>query len=146
MVELTPDELGRAIIEMAEVLDGLRRTADSLVVEMGAARQQTEAARDEVAAQGRRSRLLAGGGALLTLAVLIVALFAAALQHQSDVATESRREQTSAVLEAIQGCTSPGHPCYDDNQIRSGERLAPIVGLICEAVPEDRRRPPCPDS
>lgn len=140
MADPTLTDLAEAIDETARVLDALRSTADDLVVEMMAARAATDRARTE----GRRTRLLAGIGAGVSVLVLVVALSAAALQRQSDLETEGRRQQTETVLEALAACTNPGHPCYDENQARSSERLAPIVSLICDAVPDDRRRPPCP--
>jgi hypothetical protein len=62
-----------------------------------------------------------------------------------------RAEQSAVLLEAIRanqetvkGCTSPGHPCYDENQQRSNQRLAPIISVLCDALPPEKRRPPCP--
>jgi hypothetical protein len=56
----------------------------------------------------------------------------------------NRDAQTAKVIEAIQACTSPGHSCYDENQARSNQRLAPIIGVLCATLTPEQRRPPCP--
>jgi hypothetical protein len=140
MPEKAAAELAQAVSEMAGVLDGLRVTAEGLRTEMTAVRHATAEARHA----SRRTRLYAFIGAGIAGLVLIVVSVGFVVQRQADHETEERREQTQAVLAAIEDCTRPGHPCYDENQRLSNERLAPVVRVICLGVPPEQRTPPCP--
>lgn len=138
----TADIVGDAISQLAGVLAGLQQTADQLVVEM-------KAAREDVTKQGRRSRAFSSIGAGLAFLVLIVASMAWLQARAGQSEQAGRDAQTTMVIEAIQACTSPGHACYDENQGRSNQRLAPIVVVICalakaSGVPPDQMRPLCP--
>lgn len=50
----------------------------------------------------------------------------------------------TGVIDSIKDCTEPGGECYEKAAIRSNERLAPFVKLICDATPPERRGPYCP--
>lgn len=87
------------------------------------------------------------------VSVVVVALIGAgmAITYSGVNERNDRADQSRVILEAIQAnqetikaCTSPGHPCYDENQQRSNARLAPIIAVLCDALPPEKRRPPCP--
>ncbi|HKO83931.1 MAG TPA: hypothetical protein VJ140_05070 [Actinomycetota bacterium] len=93
--------------------------------------------------RGRRNTWFGGGAMVAVLAVAIVGT--SATFERNDRAEQSRTilEAISQSQETIKGCTSPGHPCYDENQVRSNARLAPIIAVICKGIPEaDRQSEP----
>lgn len=92
-------------------------------------------------------------GVVVFAALILAGIGQAALDVRQ---RDDRAAQSTAILEAIRAsqdtvkdCTSPGHACYDENQARSNQRLAPIVSVICamaeaDGVAPERRRPLCP--
>lgn len=94
--------------------------------------------------RGRRNTWLGVVGAAIALS--IGALGVVSINERND-----RAEQSKQILEAIEAnqgvikaCTTPGGECYDANQRRSNERLAPIISVLCDNLPPEKRRPPCP--
>lgn len=72
---------------------------------------------------------------LMTLVVIVALLtVVVVIEVRRDIGTNQQ------VIDAIRECTEPGHACFD----RSQERQAGVVGALCEAVPLERRKPPCP--
>lgn len=142
MPEMTPAELAEAIDDLAQVLGGLKTTADDLVVEMAAVRADSAEQRKV----SRRARLYAGVAAAAAALVLIIVSTGFLLARMGEREQAGRDAQTARVLEAIEDCTRPGdrHDCYNENQARTSQRLAPIISIICDAVPPERRHPPCP--
>jgi hypothetical protein len=140
MAEMTSGEMGQAVTELAHVLTALQGSADQLIEEMEAVRVEASAAR----LVSRRARLYSGVGAVVACLVLLVASTGFLLARAGEREQEGRSAQTAQVIDAIQACTSPGHECYDQNQARSNDRLAPIIRVICLGVPKEDRRPPCP--
>lgn len=140
MAEMTSAELSQAVTELAKVLTALQGSADQLIEEMEAVRVDSSEARQV----GRRARLYSGVAAVVAVLVLLIASTGVLLNRQGETEQAGRDRQTAAVIEAIQACTSPGHECYDQNQIRSNQRLAPIISVLCANLPPEKRRPPCP--
>jgi hypothetical protein len=123
---LTPDDLAQFTRELAEALGPLHGDAEALRAEMHAYRTAFERA------DKRTTRAIVVGtfvGLVLAIGVMV-----ACIQAYSNV----------QITGAIRDCTEPGGHCYEENQVRSNQRTAPIVGLICEAIPSERLRPPCP--
>jgi hypothetical protein len=99
--------------------------------------------RSEVAGVRRSSML----NSILTVLTIIVVLLTVSVIVDVRRDIDSNQDVVAAVqvvVDRIQSCTEPGHSCYDTNQQRSDQRLGPIVSALCEAVPIERRRPPCP--
>jgi hypothetical protein len=48
------------------------------------------------------------------------------------------------VIAQIQDCTRPGGDCYREQEARTARNVSQLVSVICDAVPPERRRPPCP--
>lgn len=140
MAEMTSAELSQAVTELAKVLSALQASADQLIEEMESVRVDSSVA----SAVGRRARLYSGVAAAVACLVLLVASTGFLLARAGESEQEGRDRQTAKVIEAIQACTSPGHECYDQNQRRSNERLAPIIAVLCAALEPEQRRPPCP--
>lgn len=120
------EQLATQIGELAEVLREMRTTGE-----------RTD----------RRGRWTSVLGSVV--AVVLGALMVIVIQGSNE--RNDRAEQSREILAALQsnqevikGCTSPGHECYDANQRRSNERLAPIIAVLCDALPPEKRRPPCP--
>jgi hypothetical protein len=140
MAEMTSAELSQAVTELAKVLTALQGSADQLIEEMYAVREESSEARKV----SRRARLYSGVGAVVACLVLLIASTGFLLNRQGENEQVNRDAQTARVIEVIQACTSPGHPCYDENQARSNARLAPIIGVLCATLTPEQRRPPCP--
>lgn len=147
MAEMSPAELSDTVTEVVSVLKGLQGSADQLTSEIEMVRADSA----EVRKASKRTRLYALLAAAAVFLLLIVTSTAALLAKQGASEQEGRDRQTAAVVRVIQECTSPGegHHCYTENQARSTQRLAPIVGVICAigraaGVPEDQLRPLCP--
>lgn len=90
----------------------------------------------------RRGRWTTALGALAVAALLVVST----VGTMAMLDRNSRTEQTTQIVEAIRGCTTPGNACYDANQERSNARLAPLIIKLCAAIPEadpEKHRPPC---
>lgn len=99
---------------------------------------------DKIDRRGRRNTVLGVVGAAVALSIAVVGI-------ATTIERNDRAEQQHQLLDAIQtnqqvivGCTEPGHECYDANQARSNQRLAPIISVLCDALPPEKRRPPCP--
>lgn len=114
------DALAVAVDQLAEAVRSLEKTTVHLV-ELN---QRVE----QRAVSGRRASRV---GAAVAFLVLIVASTGLLLARAGQSEQEGRDAQTALVIEAIQACTGPGHACYDENQTRSNQRLAPIIAVIC---------------
>lgn len=95
-----------------------------------------------IGAIDRRGRRNTWFGGLAMAAVLAVAVIGTSATFERN----DRAEQSRTILEAIResqetikGCTSPGSPCYDENQARSNARLAPAFAAICKSIPPEER-------
>lgn len=91
---------------------------------------------DELSVEFTRSRTNARVTAFLVGFLLIVVLIVVA-------ASWNISRSNGQVIDRVDSCTTPGGQCYEDNLRRSNERVAPIVSLICNATPPERRKPPC---
>lgn len=124
-VEATNATIAEALREFAAVMESVHLDADALRVEMTSYRTAFEAV-------DRRTwrAALAGACAVLILAVAVTV----------SVVTSRRNAE---IVETIRDCTQVGGRCYAEGQQRTAENVGQIVTVICDAVPPERRRPPC---
>lgn len=119
-------ELAKQVGELAEVIREMRATGDRV---------------------DRRGRWTSGVGAFLVTVLMVgMVITISGVNERND-----RAEQSAKILEAIRAnqvtitdCTTPGHPCYDENQARSNQRLAPMFAVLCATLEPKDRKPPCP--
>lgn len=147
MAEMSQAELSQAVRDVVGVLEGLQGSADQLTTEIEAVREESA----EVRKTSKRARLWSGVGAVVACLVLLIVSTGFLLARAGENEQAGRDAQTAKVIEVIQACTSPGpgHDCYTENQGRSNQRLAPIVGIICDigrevGVAPEKLRQLCP--
>lgn len=138
--KVSNSDLGNAMSDMADTNatlgTALHDVADSMhatAADVRGLREEMEAYREAFESVDRKTTRAMVAGVLVAV-VLIISAGTAMIVSRSN----------AAVIESIQDCTSPPGACYEANQRRSNERLGPIISVICEGVPADRRRPPCP--
>jgi hypothetical protein len=138
--EVSNADLGDAMSDMAGVNAGLGDTMHELAGSMtdvardlAELRVEMEEYRKAFESVDRKTTRALVAGVIVTM-LLTISVATALIVNRSN----------ASVIDQIKDCTGPPGECYDANQRRANERLGPLVALLCEAVPVDRRRPPCP--
>jgi hypothetical protein len=139
-------DLAEAAARQREVLAALSASfndlADRLEPAVGAVGTKAVAAGRAASDARRESRRVF----VIAVVVVVVALGSMILGVMALIVSNSNSEvieRVDRVIVVINDCTQPGHPCYDESQKRSNDRLGPIVSALCEGVPPERRKPPC---
>lgn len=128
MTSQAEDNVAQTMHETAALLDHVAKTLNETRSEVHIV--------SDLAERVRRTSVL---NSILMALVIIVALLTVivVVEVRRDISTNQR------VIDTIRECTEPGYECFDKGQLRSNERLAPIISALCEAVPNERRKPPC---
>lgn len=117
--ELTPRDLAEAVEGLIEILDGLKQTADQLIVVTTTAADEALAGRQASERSNRRTLITA----------IVGALFALIVGGTLIVNTTVSRQNTK-VIDAIKDCTDASGACYQDNEKRTATAVEELSKRI----------------
>jgi hypothetical protein len=126
MTELTPSELSAAVDDLTAAVHDLQMT-------MATVSEHTATALAVSAKANRRTTTTRWFGLVFGVAALVIMATSVVVNRES-----------THVIESIKDCTEVGGRCFTESRARTAKDVDGLVQVICDAVPPERRRPPCP--